>query len=239
MTDFVDLHCHYLPGVDDGVRSDAEGMELLEGLKAAGFGTVFATPHMRPGLFDNGKQGLERSFDTLKRRVEDYGIAAPSLGLASEHFFDDIVFARILAGEGLPYPGTKNLLVEFPPVAFPIHVQHRLVDLKRRGFGVVLAHPERYEPVWANDECLDIIFDGGARLLLDVCALTGKYGRAPKRAAETLLEQEAYEAACTDAHSPRDVDGVVRAIARLRELVGTAETTRLLSTAPRAIAGVP
>jgi protein-tyrosine phosphatase len=70
-----------------------------------------------------------------------------------------------------------------------------------------------------------------------VCALVGKYGRAPQRAAEKLLEDDAYEAACSDAHKPRDVEIVVDAIERLERLVGVEEAKRLLSDGPRGILG--
>ena len=79
------------------------------------------------------------------------------------------------------------------------------------------------------------MLDAGACLLLDICSLVGKYGSAPKRAAEKLLEEDAYEAACSDAHRPGDVDEVRKAIVRLDELVGKDERVRLLDLGPRAI----
>ena len=127
----------------------------------------------------------------------------PEVQLASEHFFDDVVFGRLVRGEALPYPGGKCVLVEVGQGAFPARLQHRFFDVKRAGLTPVLAHPERYEPVWKDDACLDPLLDAGAHLLLDVCALVGKYGRAPQRAAEKLLEDDAYEAACSDAHKPQ------------------------------------
>jgi len=71
--------------------------------------------------------------------------------------------------------------------------------------------------------------------IADVCSLIGKYGRAPQRAAEKLLEDDAYEAACSDAHKPADVDGVVRAIERLEALVGKPDAQRLLGDGPRSL----
>jgi protein-tyrosine phosphatase len=127
------------------------------------------------------------------------------------------------------------VLVEFGQGAFPVRAQHRFFDLRRAGLLPVLAHPERYEPVWKDDACLDPLLDAGAHLLLDVCALVGKYGRAPQRAAEKLLEEDAYEAACSDAHKPRDVDMVAHAIDRLESLVGADEAGRLLGEGPRCI----
>ena len=230
---FVDLHCHWVASIDDGARTTEEGLAMLRGLAAAGFDTVAATPHMRPGMFDNDKASLQAAFAAMQAAVAA-DPKLPAVVLSSEHFFDDVVFARLVRGEGLPYPG-KAALVEFGSNRFPLRVEHRFFDLRRAGIVPVLAHPERYEPVWQDDECLSPLLDAGAHLLLDVCALVGKYGRAPQRAAERLLEEEAYEAACSDAHKPSDVEIVVRAIDRLEALVGASECARLLGDAPRAI----
>jgi protein-tyrosine phosphatase len=234
---FVDLHCHWIAGIDDGPRQPDEGLAMLRALHAAGFDVVVATPHMRPGMFDNDRGGLERAFGAMQPLLSAAGAGLPSVHLASEHFFDDVVFGRLTRGEGLPYPGGRSVLVEFGQGPFPLRAQHRFFDIRRAGLVPVLAHPERYEPVWRDDSCLDALLDAGAHLLLDVCSLVGKYGRAPRQAAEKLLEEDAYDAACSDAHRPRDVDDVVRAIERLKELVGPDGAARLLADGPRKIIG--
>ena len=114
-------------------------------------------------------------------------------------------------------------------------IAHRLFDLRRRRLRPVIAHPERYEPVWSDITVLDPLLDGGAVLLLDVAALAGKYGRAPRRAAEELLDSGYYYAACSDAHSPRDVAEVERGIAMLFDRAGRDDADFLLSGGPRAI----
>jgi protein-tyrosine phosphatase len=238
MRGFVDLHCHWIANIDDGARSAEESLAMLRDLGQAGFDLVVATPHMRPGLFDNDRGELERAFAAMQPILLAAAERLPTVHLASEHFFDDVVFGRLLRGEGLPYPGGASALVELGQGAFPLRLQHRFFDLKRAGIVPVLAHPERYEPVWRDDACLDPLLDAGAHLLLDICALVGKYGRAPQRAAEKLLEAEAYEATCSDAHKPADVEQVVRAIDRLASLVGKPEALRLLGSGPRAILGL-
>jgi protein-tyrosine phosphatase len=235
MSGFVDLHCHWVAGIDDGARTPDESLAMLRGLRDAGFDVVVATPHMRPGMFDNDRAGLERAFAAMQPTLQTVSAELPTVHLASEHFLDDVVFGRLVRGEGLAYPGGKTALIELGQGLFPVRLQHRLFDLKRAGITTVLAHPERYEPVWRDDACLDPILDAGAHLLLDVCALVGKYGRAPQRAAEKLIESDAYEAACSDSHRPSDVELVVRAIDRLRELVGSEETERLLGEGPRGL----
>jgi protein-tyrosine phosphatase len=234
---FVDLHCHWVSSIDDGARTFEESLAMLRGLRAAGFDSVVATPHMRPGMFDNDRASLERAYEAMGPILQGQS-DLPAVHLSSEHFFDDVVFGRLLRGEALPYPGNKAVLVEFGHGAFPVRAQHRFFDLRRAGLAPVLAHPERYESVWKDDACLDPLLDAGADLLLDVCALIGKYGRQPQRAAENLLAENAYEAACSDAHRTADVDLVIRAITRLEELVGAAECQRLLSDGPKGILGL-
>ena len=237
MRGFFDLHCHWVAGIDDGARTPDEGLAMLQRLHEVGFDSVVATPHMRPGMFDNDRAGLEHAFSAMQPMLRTATRPIPTVHLASEHFFDDIVYGRLLRGEALPYPGGKSVLVEFGRGPFPVRVQHRMLDLRRGGLVPVLAHPERYEPTWNDDSCLDPLLDAGAVLLLDLCALVGKYGHTPQRAAEKLLEEDAYEAACSDAHRPRDVDDVARAIERLVELAGAEEARRMLVEGPRLLVG--
>ena len=243
MRGFVDLHSHWIAAIDDGARTPEDGVALLRGLRRAGFDTVVATPHMRPGMFDNERAGLEAAFEAMRPHLEG-GTDLPEVRLASEHYLDDVVFGRLLRGEGLPYPkgpgaAKAGVLLELDPRAFPAQLQRRLFDLARAGLRPVIAHPERYQPVWKDDACLDPLLDAGACLLLDVCALVGKYGRAAQRAAEKLLDDEAYEAACSDAHRPEDAEAVEQAVERLTARVGAAETERLLGAGPRRILGLP
>ncbi|MEI7892290.1 MAG: CpsB/CapC family capsule biosynthesis tyrosine phosphatase [Myxococcales bacterium] len=232
MAGFVDLHCHWVSGIDDGARTPELGLMMLSRLKQAGFEVVMATPHMRPGLFDNDKRALERAYAAMLPHLEQSSKPLPRVHLASEHFFDDVVYRRILQGEGLAYPGGRAVLVEFG-THWPLQVEHRLADVERAGFTPVLAHPERYGAVWKDPQCLEPLLDLGVHLLLDVAALIGKYGRTVQHVAERLLADDLYEAACSDAHRPEDVDDVVIALGRL----GAKEANRLLAEGPRVILG--
>lgn len=232
MRGMVDLHCHWVPGIDDGARSIGEGLEMLRALHALGFEMVVATPHMRPGMFDNERPDLVAAFERTRADVARAD-AVPEVALSSEHYFDDVVFGRLMSGEGLPYPGDHAVLLEFYELGFPAMLEHRLLDLRRRGLLPVIAHPERYQEVWRDPGALERLIDQGATALLDAAAFAGKYGRRPRRAAEELLERGLYHAACSDAHRPSDVAQVAEGLRFIERRYGPEELDFLLRTGPR------
>lgn len=233
MKGYVDLHLHYVPAVDDGVKTLDETRRLLEGLAKLGYARCVATPHMRSGMFDNEKRGLETAFAGVAEHLR--GAAVPLLGLASEHFFDDVFWTRFERGEVLPYPGGSAILVELHPDRWPRGLAERFFQMQLRGIRPVLAHPERYAPLASETEPLDPLLDAGALTQLDLMSLVGRYGDRPRRVAERLLDEGAYDIASTDAHRPEDVEHVARAIERLRALVGGEEAERMLSESPAGV----
>jgi protein-tyrosine phosphatase len=233
MSGFVDLHCHFLAGIDDGAKTPEDGVAILRGLGELGFARVIATPHMRPGLFDNERAALCRAFARTEPGLPD---GLPEVGLSSEHYFDDVVFGRIMNDEGLPYPGGRAILLEFYESDFPFSIDRRLADLRvKKGLVPVIAHPERYQRIWRDPDVLERLVDGGAAALLDSAALVGKYGRRPQRAAEDLLERGLYHAACSDAHRPGDVGEVAGGMRRIGELYGPEEVDFLFREGPLAL----
>jgi len=231
---YVDLHCHYLPGIDDGVRTMDEGLAVLRGLGRLGYATVIATPHIRTAMFDNRKPGLERAYAEMVEIVGGLD-GVPQTGLAAEHFCDDVFWELFTAGEALPYPGGRAALIEFHYEVWPMRVEERFFEMNLRGVRPVLAHPERYSALFDETDPIDPYLEVGTCALLDLMSLVGRYGRRPRRAAERMLDEGVYYAACTDSHRPSDVELVERALGRLRELVGDEEAEELLSENPRRI----
>jgi protein-tyrosine phosphatase len=234
MRRFVDLHCHFVPGIDDGARDLTETRTILEGLKRIGFEMVVATPHMRPGLFDNDAAALRSAYEALKGALGETA-RLPEIALSSEHYFDDVVFSRILGGQALPYPGGRAILLEFYESEFPFTIDQRLADITRRHITPVIAHPERYRPISKDPEILERLIDVGAEALLDLAALVGKYGRRARKTAEALLERGLYVAACSDAHRPEDVAEVAQGIDWLAKHYGDELVTALLDDGPRSL----
>ncbi len=231
---WVDLHSHYLPGIDDGVKTAEEGAELCRGLHSIGFGTVMATPHIRTAMFENRAPGLRAAHQAFTDVYAD-GDDMPKLGLGAEHFFDDMFWGLFTAGESVPYPGGHAALVELPRDRLPLRLEHCMFEMKVKKVRPVLAHPERYHPFFKSTDPMDPLLRAGATPLLDVMSLTGHYGRRPRKTAERMLDEGVYFAACSDAHRPKDVAVVAEGIALLRKRVGDEETEVLLGENPRRI----
>ncbi|MDH5671694.1 MAG: protein tyrosine phosphatase [Myxococcales bacterium] len=231
---YVDLHSHYIPAVDDGVHTRQEGVELCRGLSGIGFGAIVATPHMRTAMFDNERIELQAHFARFQAACgRDEGM--PALGLAAEHFCDDVFWARFERGQVLPYPGERAALIELPVDAIPLGLEERVFRMNLKGVRPVLAHPERYAPLYSRTGAIERLLQQGVLPLLDVMSLEGKYGRRPRKAAERMLAEGVYYAACSDAHKPSDVARVAEGIARLRKRVGEAEAEAMLDERPRRI----
>lgn len=233
MRGFVDLHCHWVAGIDDGAKTVEDGVAMLRALGQLGFSKVVATPHMRPGLFDNTRESLSAAY---ARMLPELPAGLPEVELSSEHYFDDVIFGRIMQDAALPYPGGRAVLLEFYESDFPFSIDRRFADLRlKKRLIPVIAHPERYQRIWRDPDVLERLVDAGAAALLDTAALVGKYGRKPQRAAEELLERGLYHAACSDAHRVSDVAEVAAGLARIERVYGAEEVDFLFREGPLAL----
>jgi len=234
MSGFVDLHLHYVPAVDDGVRTPEDGVALLSGLFELGFRRAVATPHIRREVFPNHRETLEAAFGAFAASVAERR-DLPALGLGAEHWVDETLLDRVVAGDAIPYPGGRAILVEVPPTSIPMGFASLCFRLRTKGLLPVLAHPERYTALADRSDALEPLLDQGVAALLDLMSLVGRYGRAAQRAAERMLDEGAYDAACSDAHGPGDLVHVERALTTLERRVGSSATRQLLESGPASI----
>jgi len=139
-----DCHCHIIPGVDDGSRSIGESLAILRLLVAEGVKQVIATPHIKPGRFDNEPEGLRLRFAELDRARAEAGIAV-ELELGAEHWLDGLLMQRIASRRVVPFGSERYVLIE---TATGSNVPPRLFDavhaLTDAGYTPLCAHVERY-----------------------------------------------------------------------------------------------
>lgn len=224
----VDLHSHILPGIDDGAVDDAASAAMVRGLSALGFDTICATPHQKQGQFMPDLADCRRVFEAVAERTGD-GVR---LALGAENMWDGTFYERVESDSIPSYDGGPAFLVELPIDQLPVGLFERLFSLAARGKVPVLAHPERYRPLWGKLELCERLGEHCA-LVVDLGAVAGYHGRKEAKAARALLKEGLAHAAASDAHSPDDVRVAAEGIAWIKKKLGDRAVTRLLDENPR------
>ena len=136
----TDWHCHLLPGVDDGVRTMEESLQILSSYEQHGIKEVWLTPHIMEDI-PNSTALLRTRYSELKTAYSGPII----LHLASENMLDNLFEERLQQGDLLPIGDDgRQLLVETSYFNPPYGLHDILKRIKSKGYFPVLAHPERY-----------------------------------------------------------------------------------------------
>ncbi len=228
---FVDLHSHVLFGVDDGAPDEATSVAMLDALAALGVTEQCVTPHQKANQYLPAWDLVETRFAAVERMRKT---GHPTLRLAAENMWDD-VFIKRLAADAIPsYAGTPAFLIEIPPPLVPPLMIEQLFKLRTKGKVPVLAHPERYRPLW-DDEDLARSLRNHCAFVVDLPALAGFHGRREAKAARQLVESGLAAAVATDAHQVGDVVQAQGGLQWIEKKLGSAAVVRLFDQAPRAI----
>jgi protein-tyrosine phosphatase len=230
---FVDLHSHVLPGLDDGSPDPATSLTMLRGLAALGFDTVCATPHQKTGQFLPSLESIRVAHTATVAALADAALRL-RLPLAAENMWDSTLYERMGTDRIPSYDDGPAFLVEFPPSLLPVGLSASIFELRRRGRLPVIAHPERYVPLWSSPEQLDALRSECA-LVVDLAALAGHHGRKEGKAARRYVEEGLVHAVATDVHSPADLRGAAEGMAWIKKRLGDRALVRLLDEAPRRI----
>jgi protein-tyrosine phosphatase len=211
----VDLHCHVLPGVDDGPSTTEVSLELCRAARAAGTTTIVATPHVNwdypqvgAALVHSAVVALNVALGVEQIEVQIRPGAEVALARAGE--LPDHELDALRLGSG-PF-----LLVEGPSSA--VGFGHALSLLASRGYGIVLAHPERSRVLRRRPELLERLLGAGMLCCVTAASLNGHNGRDARTFAWDLLAQGRTHVIASDAHHP---------VARPPDLAGELERAGL------------
>lgn len=195
-----------LPGVDDGVRTMAEALEVLEAYGRLGAAELWLTPHIMEDI-PNTTEGLRGRFAELQAAYS----GPVKLHLAAENMLDSLFEQRLEDGDLLPLgSGGDHLLVETSYFGAPAGFHELLGRIRSKGYYPVLAHPERY--VYMEEPDYRRLKDEGVKFQLNLPSLTGHYGPLARKKAERLRKAGWYEFEGTDLHRKETLSELIQVV---------------------------
>ncbi|SEN29754.1 protein-tyrosine phosphatase [Terribacillus saccharophilus] len=206
----IDIHCHILPGIDDGPRTLEESLEMARAAVEEGISTIVATPHHRNNQFDNYYDDILVEVYNLNEAIKEADIPLTILPGQETRIYGEIA-EGLKEKEILPInQHTPYILVELPTVTFPKFTKQLLYDLQVQGYKPVIVHPERNKAILEDPNLLYEVVKGGTLTQVTAASILGKFGKKIQQLSFKLIEANLCQFIASDAHNIRNRTFVLR-----------------------------
>lgn len=223
---YVDIHSHLLPGIDDGSTSFQETLLLTQNLLEIGISQFITTPHIIEHVWDNTKNDIQLLETKTVLELQQYQLVTP-FKAAAEYLMDEQFIRLFQSGELLTLKD-NYVLVEISYTNPPIQLYTIIFDLRVAGYIPVLAHPERYVFYHYNFNEYAKLKKAGCLFQLNLLAVVGYYGAGITKIAEKLLQKGMYDFVGSDVHHQKHIEAFsekvkVKEISSLKEVIAKNE----------------
>lgn len=199
---FIDIHCHILPGIDDGARNLEQAKEMFETAYEEGIRTIIVTPHNYVSHKSASPDIIRGSIQELEAHLKEWEIPI-LLHAGNEVFYRSGVADLLDEKRVLTLADSRYVLVEFDTYVEYSYLRDGLNELARYGFFPVIAHAERYDCLFAKKERIRELKNSGIYFQVNASSFWEKWGSEYKKRAKTLLKEGVIDLIGTDAHSNR------------------------------------
>jgi len=236
--EMIDLHCHILPGLDDGPRTMEESIRMCRIACHDGIRTVVATPHTLNGVYQNGRLATLNKLEELNAELRTYHSELHLTILpGSDVHLCETTLEKVNQCEAVTIGNRgKYILVELPPNAIPFQAERILFQLLARGITPVISHPERNLEIGTRPGRYCEMIKMGCLGQVTAMSLTGDFGPRVRQGAMRLLKSNLVHLIATDAHSgdgrPPILSTAVKAASKV---IGKEEAIRMVTEYPHAI----
>lgn len=203
----TDIHCHIVPGVDDGAKTVDVAADLVERMQSWGIKRIVASPHVTRDTFENNSANLDPALELLRAELKKRGNSI-EVNHAAEYRIDDLLSERMAANDLMTYPGTKYILIENSFLQEPWNLDQIVFDLQVRGLQPILAHPERYTYYHGDLKRYRQLRDAGLKMQINLLSLADGYGPAEAKMARRLIKEGLVDFIGTDLHNTRHADKI-------------------------------
>lgn len=196
----IDLHCHMLPGIDDGAPDLDTALAMARMAVEDGIVTTACTPHILPGVYNNTADGIEAAVEAFAAELAVARIPLHVITGADVHVAPDL--AEGLRSGGIPtIANSRYFLFEPPDHVLPPHMGQFTFGLIAAGYIPILTHPERLAWIDKNFALVQQMAAGGVLLQVTAGSFLGQFGRRAKYWSERMLDEGLVDLVATDAHN--------------------------------------
>ena len=220
-TEFVDIHCHFLPEMDDGAVSWGEAISMARMAVNDGFTRLILTPHQLGNYRLNTAERIRRQTEKFQSQLSAAGIPL-EVRVGGDVRVEPDLLEQLDDGNVLSLADhSRHLLLELPhELYFPI--EQLVSELEHRGYQAILSHPERNQGILAQPEIISNLISVGCLMQVTAGSFVGAFGSPSKRLAERMLAEGAIHFVATDAHGIRfrrpNISRAFETIAKLASL---------------------
>ena len=233
----IDLHCHILPGLDDGAASLEESLEMARTAREDGITTIVATPHLFRANFSNDNFALVSE----RRQLLAEAIAANNIAIEIASGAEVYISHRLIDivrnhRNDLVINGSSYMFIEFPSSHVFPNPKNLVFELMSEGISPIIAHPERNSVFARQPDLLYDLVQMGVLAQANSGSLTGLYGREAGEAVLKLLRLNLIHFLASDAHNAKSIPPrLSEAVGRAEALVGKEGARCLVFDNPRAV----
>lgn len=199
----IDLHCHLLPGIDDGPDTLEQALELARIAVANGITHSVLTPHIHPGRYENDATSIQSALNGFRSALAEQNIPL-QLGFAGEVRLGIEIMAMI-EQEQIPFYGSVDgyqiFLLELPHSHVPMGSDKLVQWLLDRQIRPMIAHPERNKDIMRNIDKLRPFIEMGCLLQVTAGSVAGDFGEPARQTAQHILESGKVSVLASDAHN--------------------------------------
>lgn len=200
---YIDIHSHLLPGIDDGAKSIEDTIELITELNTIGFCKFITTPHVMNGVWDNNAIDILNKKEATLSDLKNNGINIP-LKAAAEYMLDG-AFIKILESQKLLTLKDNYVLVEMSYLNPPMNLYDILFELQLEGYKPILAHPERYNFYHGSLSEYKKLKTVGCSFQINLLSTVGYYGPHVAKTTDYLLSNNMIDFTGSDVHHMKHV----------------------------------
>lgn len=200
MRDLYDIHCHILPGVDDGAKNMDIALALIEKEIEAGVETIILTPHFRKEMFEPDMEDIWNAYDELLYETRYKNIR---LYLGCE-FHANMEMVETLDNELRPtLADSRYVLTEFAHNSTRAFMKERADALLMSGYRPIIAHIERYRATRKDFDLIEDLIEMGCEVQVNADAIIGRDGLGAQRFCKKLMQEDMLHYVGSDTHNLR------------------------------------